>query len=77
MWVFILWFIFALLVGAMAAGKGRNAFLAFLLAVILSPLVGFIIVAVLKDKKREQIEAARHAELVAVAKPVADRKSVV
>lgn len=65
------WGVLCVAVGSWANGKGRNGFLAFLLALILSPLVGFIVVACLKDKKREAIEAQRHAELVAVAKPAA------
>lgn len=66
MWVPVLWVVFAVLVGVFAANKGRNGFLGFLLAIVLSPLVGFIWVAVLRDKRIE----ARHDELVsALSKP--------
>jgi RNA polymerase subunit RPABC4/transcription elongation factor Spt4 len=40
------------LVAVWAANKGRNSFLAFLASFILSPLIGFAIVATLKDKKQ-------------------------
>lgn len=69
MFVVLLWIIFAVLVGVFASNKGRNGFLGFLLAVILSPIVGFIWVAALRDKRAE----AKHAELVsALAQPAAN-----
>jgi hypothetical protein len=58
--IIVVWVVLAVLVGVFAANKGRNGFLGFLLAVILSPVLGFIWVAVLRDKKAD----ARHSELV-------------
>lgn len=43
----IAWLLFAVLVGAFASGRGRSGFAFFLLSVILSPVVGFIIALVL------------------------------
>ena len=43
MWM-VIWLICAIMVGAYAGQKGRNPLVAFLLAVLLSPLVGMLIV---------------------------------
>lgn len=51
MWVFILWLLFALLVGKYASGKGQSGALFFLLAIVLSPLIGFIIALISSDKR--------------------------
>lgn len=47
------WFALAMLVGVYANSKGRFGFGYFLLALLLSPLIGFIIVAVLDPAKAE------------------------
>jgi branched-subunit amino acid permease len=65
--IIFFWLLFAVLVGVFAHNKGRNGFLGFLLATILSPLIGFIWVAVLRNKKSD----AQQAELVAAVKAVA------
>lgn len=44
---FILWFLFSMIVGAVASAKGHSGFLFFLLALLLSPLLGLIIALVL------------------------------
>ncbi|HOY76933.1 MAG TPA: hypothetical protein PLH23_04960 [Hyphomonadaceae bacterium] len=67
--VFLTWGVLAVAVASWANGKGRNAGLAFLIALFFSPLVGFIVVACLKDKTRDAVEARRHAELLAAAAP--------
>jgi cbb3-type cytochrome oxidase subunit 3 len=58
--IVVVWLALAVFVGVFASNKGRNGFLGFLLALILSPLIGFIWVALMRDKKAE----ARHSELV-------------
>jgi len=40
--LFLFWIAFSVIAGAIAANKGRSAFGFFLLAVILSPLIGII-----------------------------------
>lgn len=40
------WLIFAILVGAYASGKGKSGFFYFILSIILSPLLGFLIALV-------------------------------
>ncbi len=47
--IFVTWFIFAILVGVYAGGKGKSSFLYFILSVILSPLIGFLIALVSGD----------------------------
>lgn len=48
--VFVVWFVLALLCGMYAQSKGRSGFGFFLLAVILSPLIGFIAAAIASPK---------------------------
>lgn len=44
--VAVLWFIFAILVGVYASSKGRSGIGFFLIALLLSPLIGLIIALV-------------------------------
>lgn len=41
--IFIMWLVLAILVGAFASSKGRSGIGFFFIAVLLSPLIGFII----------------------------------
>ncbi len=50
----ILWFLFALLVGAVGSGRMIGFGGAFLLALLLSPLLGFIIVLFYPSKESQQ-----------------------
>jgi ribosomal protein L32 len=45
-WIFFFWFILAILVGVYASSKGRSGVGFFFLAVLLSPLIAFIIALV-------------------------------
>jgi hypothetical protein len=47
--IFLFWFILSLIVGAQASAKGRSGFGFFLLSMILSPLIGFLIALISKD----------------------------
>jgi hypothetical protein len=47
--IFLFWLIASVLVGIGAAGRGRNGFGWFLLAVIISPLLAFILLALLPN----------------------------
>lgn len=54
--VVFFWFFFSVLVGVWASGRGRSGFGYFVLSMLLSPLLGFLIVAVagnLKEKANE------------------------
>lgn len=44
--IFVMWLIFAVLVGVFASSKGRSGIGFFFLAVLLSPLIGFIVALV-------------------------------
>lgn len=50
MTVILGWLIFSILVGVLASTRGRSGFGFFLLSLLLSPLIGFIVVLVI-DKK--------------------------
>jgi hypothetical protein len=48
---FFFWALFAIAVGAYASSKGRSGFGWFLLAMVISPLLGFIFCAIVDDLK--------------------------
>lgn len=48
--VFIFWLVFSIAVGAYGASKGRSGFGWFLLAMVISPLLGFIFCAIASNK---------------------------
>jgi len=52
--IVLLWIVFALIVGAIGSGKTIGFGGAFLLALILSPLLGFIIVLFYPSKENQQ-----------------------
>lgn len=54
------WLILAILVGAFGSSRGRSGFGWFLIAVLLSPLIGWLILLVIPDLRRE--EARREAD---------------
>lgn len=54
--IFIVWLVFAILVGAFASSKGRSGIGFFFIAVLLSPLLGFIIALCVKS--RDQLIAS-------------------
>ena len=72
LFILAFWLVLCALVAGYADSKGRGPGKAFLLAFVLSPLIAFIIVALLEDKKaaadREMAAEARHAEMLAAAK---------
>ena len=49
--VFLWWFIFAVLVGVAAASRGRSGLGWWFLSMLLSPLIGIIMVAILPSLK--------------------------
>jgi uncharacterized membrane protein YiaA len=57
-WVF--WFFLAVIVGAWASNKGRSGIGYFLLSLLLSPLIGALVVAVLSPVTKN-VEAAQLA----------------
>lgn len=50
--IFIIWIILAILVGVYANGKGKNGALYTLIAILLSPLIGFLIALFAQDDTR-------------------------
>jgi phosphotransferase system glucose/maltose/N-acetylglucosamine-specific IIC component len=58
MGIFVFWLIFAILVGVYASNKGRSGIGFFLLAVITSPLIGFIIALVVSPNTKVAEEKA-------------------
>jgi hypothetical protein len=65
--IFVFWLLLALVVGIAAGSRGRSGFGWFILAVILSPLIGLILVLVLPN--------LRHERLIASAAESRDRES--
>ena len=62
MLLLILWLVFAVLIGAAARTRGRNGVGWFLLAILLSPLVAGLILAILPDLRvRALLEDIRNA----------------
>ncbi|CAN4276813.1 zinc-ribbon domain containing protein [Methylophilaceae bacterium] len=48
--IILFWLILSCLVGYYAKTKGRDSVKAFILAIFISPLIGFIVVALLENK---------------------------
>lgn len=55
--IVILWIILAVLVGYFASTRGRSGIGFFLLAVLISPLITFIVVLLIKSNKEEKLIA--------------------
>lgn len=49
--LFLLWIILAIVIGVIAGARGRSGFGWFLISVLLSPLIGLILVALLPSLK--------------------------
>lgn len=62
MW-FFLWVMFAVVVGVFAANKGRSGVGWFLLSLVISPLLGFLFVAVMANLKVQAATAAVQAQI--------------
>lgn len=54
----VFWVLLAIAVGIWASNKGRSGFGWFLLAMLLSPLLGFIFCAIAKDLSRPVVDSA-------------------
>lgn len=55
--VFFFWFVFAIAVGVFASNRGRSGIGWFLLSLVISPLLGLIFVAVMKNLAAEKASA--------------------
>jgi hypothetical protein len=65
MWLLVLWVVFAVMVGAAAAQRGRSGLGWFLLAVFISPLLAGILLAIFPDlRTRELLQGIRNARTV-------------
>ena len=58
MFYIVIWLVLAILVGVYANGKGRSGIVFFLLAIVLSPLIAFIIALVVKPDVHKVEEKA-------------------
>lgn len=55
--VFFIWLLFAIGVGAIASKRGRSGFGWFIVSAILSPLIGVILVLIMKDLSPRAVAA--------------------
>jgi ribosomal protein L37AE/L43A len=62
LFIIALWILLAMVVGAVAAGRGRSGLGWFLLAVIFTPIIIGIVLLVSEDLKREAAVAAQVAD---------------
>lgn len=69
---FVLWLVFAVLVGIIASSKGRSGFGYFLLSIVLSPLIGFLFVVAMPKVDKDESEQKNDK----VAKPAVTRNTV-
>jgi hypothetical protein len=56
--LFFAWLVFTILVGVLAAKRGQSVFVAVILSVLFSPLMGFIYVLVMGTNEEELAEKA-------------------
>ena len=61
---FLLYFIFDVLVGLYAKSKGRSFLGFFIISLLLTPLVGFIIALVVRNEKKHTQEMAELREAI-------------
>ena len=66
--ILTLWVFFTIVVAMIAGSKGQSGLVAFLVSIIVSPLIMGIAVLCRQNFKREEIEAKRHAELLEAAR---------
>ncbi|MGL4350829.1 MAG: hypothetical protein ACRCT2_09765 [Plesiomonas shigelloides] len=58
------WAIGSVLVSALADNRGQSGIMAFLVAIVCSPLLMWLIVLCRPNLKREELEERRHREVV-------------
>lgn len=61
MWIFF-WVMFAVVVGVFASSKGRSGFGWFVLSLVISPLLGFLFVAVMTNLNVQAAVSAAQAQ---------------
>ena len=54
--IFVLWLIFSIIVAVIGSNRKIGGFLAFLISIFLSPLLGLIVVLFSKDKQTDMLE---------------------
>ena len=54
MGIFIGWFILSILIAIYANNKGQSGILAFILSMLLSPIIGFLIVLTIEDRTKKK-----------------------
>lgn len=68
--IIIGWIVLSLLVGVVADKKGRSGGSAFLLSLVLSPIIGFLVVLALGDRKVAREVEALNRQLMRDASPL-------
>lgn len=64
--IFVLWIVFSLVVGAIGSSRNIGFWGAFLLSLLLSPVIGLIIALVSKDKQAEEVQEKQLETLEAI-----------
>jgi Zn-dependent protease with chaperone function len=72
MFIVIGWIVLAAIVGALAAGRGQSGWGMFFVSLLLSPLIGFLIVLAMKDRKAEAAADKRAAMIAQAARPAVE-----
>lgn len=60
----IVWVLLAWLAGSIAEKKGRNFFVLFLIALLLSPIIGLIVALVLSESDKHRIARIEEEERI-------------
>lgn len=60
----IVWVLLAWLAGSIAEKKGRNFFVVFLIALLLSPIIGLIVSLVLSESDKHRIARIEEEERI-------------
>lgn len=60
----IVWVLLAWLAGSIAEKKGRNFFVVFLVALLLSPIIGLIVALVLSESDKHRIARIEEEERI-------------
>lgn len=60
----IVWVLLAWLAGSIAEKKGRNFFVVFLIAFLLSPIIGLIVAMVLSESDKHRIARIEEEERI-------------
>ena len=66
--ILTLWVFFTIVVAMIAGSKGQSGLVAFLVSIIMSPILMGLIVLCRPNFKREELEEKRHQEMLEAAR---------